>query len=75
MMLVHVPPFAHGDEAQLLMTLAQVVPLEEQFKIYRDMGVVLTSRGKGEAQARGFVDYLESPAGAAIFEKWGWTAH
>ena len=56
-------------------TLAQVVPLEEQFKIYRDMGVVLTSRGKGEAQARGFVDYLESPAGAAIFEKWGWTAH
>lgn len=55
-------------------TLAQVVPLEEPFRIYRDAGVVLTSRGKSAAEARGFVDFLESPAGAAIFAKWGWSA-
>jgi accessory colonization factor AcfC len=54
-------------------TLAQVVPLDEPFRIYRDAGVVLTSRGKGEPQARGFVEFLESPAGAAIFARWGWS--
>jgi accessory colonization factor AcfC len=53
--------------------LAQVVPLDEPFRIYRDVGVVLTSRGKTEPQARGFVEYLESPAGAAIFARWGWS--
>jgi accessory colonization factor AcfC len=55
-------------------TLAQVFPLEEPFRIDRDAGVVLTTRGKSEAQARDFVEYLESPAAESIFKKWSWSA-
>jgi accessory colonization factor AcfC len=53
--------------------LAQLVAMDEPFRIYRDAGVVLTHRGEHEAMAKAFVAYLASPAGAAIFEKWGWT--
>ena len=52
--------------------LAQVVEMDEPFRIYRDTGVVLTQQGKVEPQAQAFVDYLQSPAGQAIFAKWGW---
>lgn len=52
--------------------LADLVELDEPFRIYRDAGVVLTTRGKAKPEARAFLDYLKSPAAAAIFAKWGW---
>ncbi|MEG1202844.1 MAG: substrate-binding domain-containing protein [Comamonas sp.] len=54
--------------------LAQLVEMDEPFRIYRDTGVVLTQRGKAQPQAQAFLDYLQSPAGQAIFAKWGWKA-
>ena len=52
--------------------LADVVELDEPFRIYRDVGVVLTRKGKTEPLAAAFVEFLKSPAGQAIFAKWGW---
>jgi len=52
--------------------LADLVPIEEPFRIYRDTGVVLTGRGKESAQARAFVAFLKSEDGRQIFHKWGW---
>ena len=52
--------------------LADVVVLDEPFRIYRDVGVVLTRKGKTEPQAAAFVEFLKSPAGQSIFAKWGW---
>lgn len=54
--------------------LAQLVELDEPFRIYRDAGVVLTQRGTKSPQAKAFVEFLQSPAGAKIFAKWGWIA-
>ena len=54
--------------------LAQLVELDEPFRIYRDAGVVLTERGTKSAQAKAFVEFLQSPTGAKIFAKWGWIA-
>ncbi len=54
--------------------LAQVVEMDEPFRIYRDAGVVLTRKGKTEPQAAAFVEYLKSPAGQKIFARWGWDA-
>ena len=54
--------------------LAQVVEMDEPFRIYRDAGVVLTRKGKTEPQATAFVEFLKSPAGRKIFAKWGWDA-
>lgn len=53
--------------------LAQMVPVEEPYRIYRDTGVVLTAKGKTVEQARDFVAYLKSEEGRKIFGKWGWT--
>lgn len=52
--------------------LADQVAVEEPWRIYRDAGVVLTTAGKRRAQARDFVDFLQSDDGARIFAKWGW---
>jgi len=52
--------------------LAQVVPLQRQYRLYRDCGVGLTIRGKANATARAFVRFLRSAQGRAIFELWGW---
>ena len=54
--------------------LAQVVEMDEPFRIYRDAGVVLTRKGKTEPQAAAFVEFLTSAAGQKIFAKWGWDA-
>ena len=54
--------------------LAQLVPLDEPFRIYRDAGVVLTRKGKTEPQAAAFVEFLKSADGQRIFAKWGWGA-
>ena len=53
-------------------TLADVVAVEPEFRIWRDAGVVVTAKGKGVANAQAFVEFLRSPAGKAIFAKWGW---
>ncbi len=53
-------------------TLAEVVPVAERWRIYRDAGVALTAKGRERDAAREFVAFLKSPAGARIFGRWGW---
>lgn len=55
-------------------TQAQLVEMDEPFRIYRDTGVVLTGKGRQQPQAKAFVAFLQSPAGQKIFAKWGWDA-
>lgn len=55
-------------------TLADVVPIEPQYVIYRDSGVAVTERGSANPVARQFVDFLKSDEGAAIFARWGWMS-
>jgi accessory colonization factor AcfC len=51
---------------------ADVVEIAPDYAVYRDTGIAITSRAKAKPEARRFVDFLQSPAGAAIFAKWGW---
>ncbi|KHK59993.1 ABC transporter substrate-binding protein [Burkholderia sp. A9] len=53
-------------------SLAETVPIEQRYAIYRDSGVAVTKRGKENPAAQQFVDFLRSKAGAAIFSRWGW---
>lgn len=53
--------------------LADLVPIEEPYLIYRPADVSLTGQGKSRAAARQFVEFLQSREGARIFAKWGWT--
>lgn len=53
-------------------TLADVVPMEPEYRIHRDTGVALTRRGARSPHAARFAAFLESPAVAAIFARWGW---
>lgn len=52
--------------------IAQMIAMDEPFRIYRDAGVVLTHRGDTQPKAKAFVEFLQSPAGREIFAKWGW---
>lgn len=52
--------------------LAQLVEIEEPYRIYRDAGIVLTTNGRAKQHARDFVTYLKSEDGKRIFRKWGW---
>ncbi|GAC1408915.1 MAG: AcfC family putative adhesin [Candidatus Velthaea sp.] len=52
--------------------VAQIVPIEPQYAIWRDAGVALTQRGDSEPLAHEFYDFLMSSEGAAIFSRWGW---
>lgn len=52
--------------------VADAVAVERRFRIYRDTATALTLRGKTKAESAGFINFLRSPAGAAIFAKWGW---
>ncbi len=54
-------------------TLADVVPVAERWRVYRDAGVALTMKGRERAHARQFSAFLSSSAGRRIFAKWGWT--
>lgn len=54
--------------------LAEVVKMDEPFRIYRDAGVVLTRKGGTTPLAKEFTEFLLSPAGSKIFAKWGWDA-
>jgi accessory colonization factor AcfC len=53
--------------------LAEVIPLEPKYRLYRDCGVILTKQGIKDAHATAFINFLASPAGKKIFEKYGWT--
>ena len=53
-------------------SLADIVPLEPDYVIYRDTGVGLTVQGAAKPGAKQFVEFLRSPEGARIFKKWGW---
>jgi accessory colonization factor AcfC len=53
-------------------TLADLVPLSEDWVLYRDCGIALTRKGGQEALARKFFEFLQSAEGAKIFVKWGW---
>ncbi|MEX3937568.1 substrate-binding domain-containing protein [Paraburkholderia phymatum] len=53
-------------------SLAETVPIEPRYAIYRDTGVAVTKRGTANPAAQQFVDFLRSKAGAAIFARWGW---
>ncbi|WP_438850945.1 substrate-binding domain-containing protein [Brevundimonas nasdae] len=52
--------------------LADVVEVEEPYRIYRDAGAVVTETGHQDADAQPFLDFLKSDEGAAIFARWGW---
>lgn len=53
-------------------TLADVVPIEKQYAIYRDTGIVATKQGAQHPAAMQFITFLKSLEGALIFQKWGW---
>jgi len=53
-------------------TIADAVAVEPQFRIYRDAGTALTTRGKAKAESARFINFLRSSTGASIFAKWGW---
>lgn len=53
-------------------TLADRVPIVEEYQIYRDCGVGLTNRGKNSSTAHQFIDFLKSREGVRIFKHWGW---
>ena len=52
--------------------LADTVPIEPDYAIYRDTGVALSQQGVKNPLAKKFVDFLQSKDGAQIFAKWGW---
>jgi accessory colonization factor AcfC len=56
-------------------SLADAVPIEPKYAIYRDAGVAITRRGASAPASKQFVDFLKSKEGAAIFAKWGWKTN
>jgi len=52
--------------------LADMVPVEPDYAIFRDTGVGLTVQGTAKPAAKQFVMFLQSKEGARIFKKWGW---
>ncbi|MCM2292506.1 substrate-binding domain-containing protein [Allorhizobium sp. BGMRC 0089] len=54
-------------------TLADVVEVEPDYRIYRDTAIVLTDRGASNASARAFSQFLQGSEAKAIFAKAGWT--
>ena len=52
--------------------LADVVPVERDYVIYRDTGIAITKRAENKPAAKAFASFLESPTGAKIFTKGGW---
>ncbi|CAA0090237.1 Uncharacterised protein [Starkeya nomas] len=55
-------------------TLADLVEIDPEHRIYRDAGIVATTRGHDKPLAADFVAFLKSADGAAIFQKWGWIS-
>ena len=55
--------------------LAEQVAVEEPYRIYRDTGIAPTTRGKQLPASQQFIAFLQSPQGAAIFQRWGWMTN
>jgi len=56
---------AHPDESES-------IKLQQNLLIIRDAGIALTKAGESKQLATMFYNFVRSPAGAAIFKRWGW---
>lgn len=52
--------------------LADAVPTEPAFTVYRSCGAAVTTRSSDPALAAAFLAFLESEEARPIFAKWGW---
>lgn len=52
--------------------LADIIPIEPGYTIYRDSAIAITTRAQEKKAAHDFVDFLQSKDGAKIFARWGW---
>lgn len=52
--------------------LADAVEMEPEYRIWRDAGAVVTTKGKAKPHAQAFIDFLLSDEGKAIFAEQGW---
>ncbi|WP_206931514.1 substrate-binding domain-containing protein [Roseococcus thiosulfatophilus] len=52
---------------------ADLVEIEEPFRIWRSSGTVLTKIGAARAEVRRFAAFLAGPEGQRIFARFGWT--
>ncbi len=52
--------------------LADFVPVDEKYTIYRDCAIALTTNGVKKKEALGFFNFLTSERARGIFKKWGW---
>jgi accessory colonization factor AcfC len=52
---------------------ADLIDIEEPFRIWRSTGTVLTRRGAGREEARRFAGFVAGAEGAAIFRPFGWS--
>ncbi|GAB2683637.1 hypothetical protein GCM10027037_00730 [Mucilaginibacter koreensis] len=55
-----------------LKDVTQVVELPLASRLFRGTPVALTSNTKHAAQAKQFIQFLQSIDGHALLEKWGW---
>lgn len=51
---------------------AKLVTVSKPYRIFRQCSVALTARGREKPKAAQFIQFLQSPKGAQIFESWGW---
>jgi accessory colonization factor AcfC len=51
---------------------SDLVPLSEDYVIYRQCSIALTQRGANDPLAAKFIEFLAGPEAAGIFAKWGW---
>ena len=52
---------------------ADLVEIEEPFRIWRSSGTVLTKTGAARAEVRRFAAFLAGPEGVQIFARFGWS--
>lgn len=53
-------------------TLADFIPVEENYTMYRDCGIALTTNTSNNKIAIDFYNFLKSEEAKLIFKKWGW---
>ena len=53
--------------------LAEAIPIEAEYLIYRDTGIGLTGLGTNKAAGKKFIKFLQSEEDKKIFGRWGWT--
>ena len=49
-----------------------LVPVSQDYVIYRQCSIGITQQGKNKSAAGQFVKFLTTPEAAGIFAKWGW---